>query len=185
MDEVSSRQIQHAVSIAAGNAVFAIGAMLGRTLTMEPPLWRSGTGADMRAVLAESDERIVVVAAEVTGILTGHAGILLDEDTAKGLVRAVTAEMDDEDLAGPDADALVEIGNIAISAAMTAISTLMGGTQIPSVPTVFRGAAERVLPQVIPLSADGQEVHVSDSSFRDREGSIRLRFIWIVPSQAG
>ena len=178
----SSSQIRRAVSIAASHAVFAIGSMLGRTLTMEAPRWTSGTGADMRALLAESQERIVAVVAEVNGVCPGHAGILLAEGTAEGLARAVIGEMDEPEIKQSEEAALVEIGNIAISAAMTAISMLMGGTQIPGVPTAFRGPAELVLPRVIPTAADTLEVHVSESSFGDRSGSLHLRFVWIVRS---
>lgn len=114
----------------------------------------------------------LLVSAELSGVVTGSAGIGLPDEAAdvllRHLLRRETGRIDAQ-----ARSALSEAGNIAVSAAAGALGHLAGGVVVPSVPEL-----SNALPRA-GAAGHGDQAYVMHLEIGDGDDRVALPFFWI------
>jgi chemotaxis protein CheC len=178
---VSTTADKHAElsSICAGNAANALAQLLGTTLRIGTPrCWVLHDGR-LPAELFGADERVTAVLAELEGAVAGPAGLILRRDVLEWILSRLIGDPDANTLSERALSALCEVGNIAVSAAANALSELVGGVVLPSVPRLgFEKRAVGVLAEVCGELA-GRSAYLVEVELIAHGTALRLLFVWI------
>jgi chemotaxis protein CheC len=166
-------------NICAGNAATALTQLLGTSLRMAPPrCWTLHDGM-LPAELFSPDERVTAVLADLEGALVGPAGLILRRDMLRWVVGRLTGDANVNTLSERALSALCELGNIAVSAAANALSEMVGGVVLPSVPRLgFEKPAVSVLQEVCG-DLGGRCAYLVEAELIADEGTLRLLFVWV------
>jgi len=165
--------------LCAVRAAETVGQLLGAELSPEPPrVWTLGDGR-LPAELFSSQERVTAVLAELEGTVGGPAGLILRRDLLEWLLRRLTGDGNVKTLSERALSALCEVGNIAVSAAANALSEVVGGVVLPSVPRLgFEKAAAGTLEDVCG-DLGSRCAYLVELELRGAEGAFALLFVWV------
>lgn len=142
--------LQELASIGCGQAISALGKLVGRRLEMDvPEAWIGAEPGAIAVFLGSLGRDLVAVGVKLEGALTGDLLLALTEPDASAL-----AEMLGFPPAGgawsPMAEsALMESGNIVGSAFVTAVGTFVGEKLLLSVPTLARGSGRTCVEKLV------------------------------------
>jgi chemotaxis protein CheY-P-specific phosphatase CheC len=166
-------------SICAGNAAGALATLLGTTLHMGPPrCWALRDGL-LPAELFAPDERVTAVLAELEGALVGPAGLILRREMLQWVLARLIGDPDVKTLSERALSAICEVGNIAVSAAANALSEMVGGVVVPSVPRLgFEKQAVSAL-QELCGDLEGRSAYLVEVGLISTEGVLSLLFVWV------
>jgi chemotaxis protein CheY-P-specific phosphatase CheC len=156
-----------------------LAALLERTLMPEAPACDRISPDRLEPALADS-AHVAAVLAEIEGASMGRIALIVSELAAREAIAALVERGGRQRRAGPQRDllaasALLELGNIAFSAAANALADSNGGRVFPSVPR-FSAQPARELAEGWPPGAD---VFVSRFELVGREGTLRVRLVWM------
>lgn len=119
----------------------------------------------------------LLVCADLSGAVTGCAGIGLPAEAAGVLLRHLLGRETGGELDARARSALSEAGNIAISAAAGALGHLAGGVVVPSVPQLSSG-----VPRATHLG-HGDRAYLMHLEIGDGDDLVQLPFFWIPPAR--
>jgi chemotaxis protein CheC len=139
--------LQEIASIGCGRAISALGRLAGRRFEMDvPEAWIGGQPGAIAAFLGGLGSDLVAVGVKLEGALTGDLLLALPAPDAENLAAmlgfppAPPGEGGAPRWSGMAESALLESGNIAGSAFVTAVATLVGEKLLLSVPTFATGS---------------------------------------------
>ncbi len=147
--------LQELASVGSGQALSALGRLMGRRLEMDVPEAWVGRGAGAIAdFLGGLGQNLVAVAVQLEGLLSGQLVLTLPEADAARLAAClgypVPAGGGWSDLAE---SALMESGNIVGSAFVSAVAVLVGQKLLLSVPRLARGGGRECLDALVDRAA--------------------------------
>jgi len=166
-------------SIGAGHAATALAKLFGSTLLMQPPRCWKADVAELPDNLDDHDDWAVAIFVELTGAVSGQAGLLLSRAVVDEVVlRLVGSDpMDEIDERGRSA--LAETGNIALSAVASALGELQGGIVMPTVPRLRMDVARALLLEELQMPTGNVPAYLAETMLAEKDGSLRLRLIWV------
>jgi chemotaxis protein CheC len=171
-------RLREVTSIGAAHAASALAKLFDRVVLIEPPRCRKLDLEDLAQSIFHPEEWVAGVFVEVTGTLSGRMGILLSQDVVEHVLDRLGVGL----LDGFDErarSALGELGNIAASAAVTAMGELEGGMVLPSVPWVGYDMAGALLIEAIHPDLQRLPAYLAETELADRDRVLRIRFLWI------
>lgn len=141
--------LQELASVGCGRAVTALGRLTGRPLAMDvPEAWVGAEPGAIAAFLGGLGQALVAVRVGLVGPLEGDLLLALPERDAAALAGllgfppgAGWGELAES--------ALLESGNIAGSAFVTAVAALIGETLLLSVPSLARGSGRECVERLV------------------------------------
>jgi chemotaxis protein CheC len=145
--------LQEVATIGCGQAVTALGALLGRRLDMDvPEAWVGRSAGAVADFLGAMGQDLVAVGVRLEGVLSGHLVLALPEQDAERLAAALGSPVDGgwERLAE---SAVMESGNIVGSAFVSAVARMFGGRLLLSVPALVRGGGRTCLDALVAREA--------------------------------
>ncbi|HET9594501.1 MAG TPA: chemotaxis protein CheC [Anaeromyxobacteraceae bacterium] len=146
--------LQELASIGCGQALTALGKLVGRRLEMDvPEAWvgrAAGAIADFVGALGQD---LVAVGVRLEGLLSGHLVLLLPEPDAERLAAALGHAVAPGAWSALAESAVLESGNIVGSAFVSAIARLIDGRLLLSVPTLARGGGRDCLDRLVDREA--------------------------------
>jgi chemotaxis protein CheC len=147
--------LQELASIGCGQALTALGKLVGRQLDMDvPEAWvgrAAGAIADFVGALGQD---LVAVGVRLEGLLSGHLVLLLPEPDAERLAAALGYALEPGGAWSELAEsAVLESGNIVGSAFVSAIARMVDGKLLLSVPTLARGGGRACLDRLVDREA--------------------------------
>jgi chemotaxis protein CheC len=132
--------LREVASIGCGRAVTALGRLSSRRADMTVPEVRvPGAADDLARLIAPLGASTLAVGVELEGFLGGHLALVLPEHDARRLAALLGQPAP---IGGWDTlseSAILEAGNIAGSAFVSAVGRLTGATLLLSVPRLARG----------------------------------------------
>jgi chemotaxis protein CheC len=147
--------LQELASIGCGQALTALGKLVGRQLDMDvPEAWvgrAAGAIADFVGALGQD---LVAVGVRLDGLLSGHLVLLLPAPDAERLAAALGYALEPGGAWSELAEsAVLESGNIVGSAFVSAIARMIDGRLLLSVPTLARGGGRACLDRLVDREA--------------------------------
>ncbi len=118
----------------------------------------------------------LLVAAELSGAVTGWAGIGLPGEATAALLRHLLGRETGAELDRQARSALSEAGNIAISAAAGALGHLAGGVVVPSVPKLSNALPRARHP------GHGERAYLMHLEVGEGDDRVQIQFFWIPPA---
>ena len=130
--------LREVANIGAGHAATALSQMTNRTIMIQVPEVNIRALEEVADLLGSADDVIAAVLMHMMGDLTGRAMVLFPEPSARTLCDILfRREPGTTEAFGPmEQSGLKEVGNILVSAYMTALSDFMGMMLVPSVPSL-------------------------------------------------
>lgn len=175
---IASSPHQEAAQHCALQAAEALALFLDRSVRSEPPHgYRLAVDALDDGMLAPA-ERVAAVFADLEGTAQGVAGIVLCEALVADLLARLLGTVPAKKLEDRARSALLEAGNIAISAASGSLARVHGGRVLPSVPRLAYDLSGATLRTLVPPGGEGV-AYLAETGFRDARESLPLRFVWI------
>lgn len=150
-------------NIGAGHAAGALGQLLGCPIVMAAPR--------LEAPRPEANPDGFAVCFDVQGEPGGTLAVLVPESEMDALLEALLGAPD-VDRADQVESALIEVGNILVSHALSAVADTIGAAVIPSIPRAPREAAP-----------DAGRPCIETDLF-DRDGRLRSTLLWIPAPEA-
>jgi chemotaxis protein CheC len=143
--------LQEIASIGCGQALTALGKLMGRRIEMDvPEAWVGRSPGAIADFLGGVGQDLLAVGLRLEGMLAGHLVLALTERDAERLAAALGLSVPDR--GGWDAlaeSAVMESGNIVGSAFVSAIARMMGGRLLLSVPHLTRGGGRVCLDRLV------------------------------------
>jgi chemotaxis protein CheC len=141
--------LQELCGIGCGRAVTALARLLGRTLAMDvPEAWVGAAPGAIAAFLGGLGQDLVAVRVGLVGPLEGDLLLALPERDAEALA-TLLGFPPAAGWTGMAESALLESGNIAGSAFVTAVAALLGERLLLSVPTLARGSGRACVERLV------------------------------------
>jgi chemotaxis protein CheC len=139
--------LREVANIGAGHAATALSQMTGRTTMISVPEVNVRPLEDVPELLGAADSVIAAVLMHMMGDLTGRSLVIFPEPSARMLCdillrrpEGTTGAFGEMEQSG-----LKEVGNILVSAYLTALSDFMGMMLVPSVPSLVVDQAGAIL----------------------------------------
>ncbi len=147
--------LQELASIGCGQALSALGKLIGRRIDMDVPEAWVGRGPGAIAdFLGGLGEDLAAVAVRLEGLLQGHLVLALPERDAERLAGCLGFAVGDAESWTPLAEsALMESGNIVGSAFVSAVAKLVGAKLLLSVPRFARGGGRECMDALVDRDA--------------------------------
>jgi chemotaxis protein CheC len=132
-------------NIGAGHAVTSLASLLGqRRVSLRVPRVEALPKDDLAKLVGGPSVPVVGISFELFGKLAGDVLILFRSSDAVQVSSLVTGEFCDP-MSEINRSALEELGNILASSYLNALSQMLGGTLLPSIPRFASGAARDVI----------------------------------------
>jgi chemotaxis protein CheC len=130
--------LREVANIGAGHAATALSQMTNRTIMIRVPEVSVRALEEVPDLLGSADDVIAAVLMHMMGDLTGRTMILFPEPSAKYLCDILFRRPvgTTTGFGGMEQSGLKEVGNILVSAYLTALSDFMGMMLVPSVPSL-------------------------------------------------
>jgi chemotaxis protein CheC len=139
--------LRETANIGAGHAATALSQMTNRTIMITVPQVHVRPLEAVGTLLGRADDPVAAIQMQVMGDVTGRTLVVLPEPSARVLCDLVfrrpfgaTTTFETMEQSG-----LKEVGNIVVSAYLTALSDFLGLMLLPSVPTLAFDAMGAVL----------------------------------------
>lgn len=144
MDDVRSLKalqldaLREVANIGAGHAATALSQMTGRTTMISVPQVSVRPLDDVPELLGAADSVIAAVLMHMMGDLTGRTLVIFPEPSARMLCDILLRRPEGTTMAFGEMEqsGIKEVGNILVSAYLTALSDFMGMMLVPSVPSL-------------------------------------------------
>jgi chemotaxis protein CheC len=175
-------RLQEFASISAAHAANALAGVFERVVLMDPPTCRWVDLSEIASAVFEPEEWIAAVFVDLIGPEGGQAGILFERKVAAEVLRQMVGSEPGDRLDARQTSALAEIGNIALSAAASALGSLHDAVVLPSVPRVGYDMAGALLVDAVQPRIGRLPAYLMEAKLADREGALRARFVWIPES---
>jgi len=157
LSKVQADAIQELGNIGAAHAATTLSQMLGSAVEMSVPAIKAVDISQLGTVMG--DESAAMVAFELQGEIE-HGGYIIfyiTRESAKRLTNAMLGQTDmDRPMNEMDESALIEVGNIMISAFLDATAELLGFIMLPSPPALSIDMAHAAMQTLI--AQMGEEV---------------------------
>ena len=141
--------LQELASVGCGQAISALGRLLGRRIEMDvPEAWFGASAGAIANFLGTLGQDLVAVGVRLEGALTGHLLLALPEADAEKLAAVLGFPVEGR-WEGMAESALMESGNIVGSAFVSAVGTMVGETLLLSVPAFSRGSGRACVEQLV------------------------------------
>ncbi len=141
--------LQELASVGCGRAVTALGRLLRRPLAMDvPEAWVGAAPGAIAAFLGGLGQDLVAVRVGLEGPLEGDLLLALPEPDAEALA-ALLGFPPEAGWTGMAESALLESGNIAGSAFVTAAAALVGERLLLTVPSLARGSGRACVERLV------------------------------------
>lgn len=141
--------LQELASVGCGQAISALGKLAGHRFEMDvPEAWIGAQPGAIASFLGGLGRDLVAVGVKLEGALTGDLLLALPEADAENLARILGFPPGGA-WGGMAESALMESGNIAGSAFVSAVGTLVGEKLLLSVPTFARGSGRAVVERLV------------------------------------
>jgi chemotaxis protein CheC len=142
--------LQELASVGCGRAVTALGKLSARRFDMDPPeAWVGAEPGAIAAFLGGLGSDLVAVGVKLEGPLEGDLLLALPERDAERLAAVLGFPPGADGWAGMAESALMESGNIAGSAFVSAVGTLVEQKLLLSVPTFARGSGKACVERLV------------------------------------
>jgi chemotaxis protein CheC len=130
--------LREVANIGAGHAATALSQMTGRTTMISVPRDRVRSLDDVPELLGAADSVIAAVLMHMMGDLTGRTLVIFPEPSARMLCDILLRRPEGTTMAFGEMErsGIKEVGNILVSAYLTALSDFMGMMLVPSVPSL-------------------------------------------------
>jgi chemotaxis protein CheC len=130
--------LREVANIGAGHAATALSQMTNRTIMIEVPEVNVRALEEVPDLLGKPDDVIASVLMHMMGDLTGRTMVLFPENSARYLCDILFRRPvgSTTDFTPMEQSGLKEVGNILVSAYLTALSDFMGMMLVPSVPSL-------------------------------------------------
>ncbi|HEU4698080.1 MAG TPA: chemotaxis protein CheC [Gemmatimonadales bacterium] len=130
--------LREVANIGAGHAATALSQMTNRTIMISVPEVNVRPLEDVAELFGPSDTVIAAVLMHMMGDLTGRTLLMFPQQSARTLCDILfrRASGTTEGFGPMEQSGLKEVGNILVSAYMTALSDFMGMMLVPSVPSL-------------------------------------------------
>jgi len=147
--------LQELATIGCGQAVTALGKLAGRRLLMDvPEAWVGDGPGAIADFLGALGQELVAVGVRLSEILEGYLVLALPARDAEVLAGLLGWPVPPGGDFGTLAEsAVMESGNIAGSAFVSAVARLVGRKLLLSVPTLARGGGRECLDSLVPREA--------------------------------
>ncbi len=180
LSPVEESILQRTFALGLMQAGLALAGMTGQEIIVASPDVRRCTPAEVIAMAGGADRVVVGIYLGITGSLSGHALLMLPPDGARDLARILLEGVGEE---MPDADepvdptrpfeldplsmsALMEVGNVTISAFLNELGMHLHEPVMPTVPQVVVEMAGAILDTVlVDLSMDSDQVLAARAVF--------------------
>ncbi len=175
MDDVRSLKalqldaLREVANIGAGHAATALSQMTNRTIMISVPEVNVRPLEDVSELFGSADSVIAAVLMHVMGDLTGRTLLIFPETSARTLCDILLrrAPGTTTEFAAMEQSGLKEVGNILVSAYMTALSDFMAMMLVPSVPSLVVDLSGAVLTTTyLNFGHDRDYVFCVETSFR-------------------
>ncbi len=176
--------LQEVASIGCGQALTALGKLMGRRIEMDvPEAWVGRSAGAIADFLGSLGQDLVTVGVRLEGILAGHLVLALPERDAERLAAALGFAIPERGAWGPLAEsAVMESGNIVGSAFVSAIARMIGGRLLLTVPRLARGGGRACLDRLV----DREVGRVALATRFSTDGPTGLEgLILVMPEPAG
>ncbi|MDX2192124.1 MAG: chemotaxis protein CheC [Gemmatimonadales bacterium] len=160
--------LREVANIGAGHAATALSQMTGRTVMIDVPAVKFRGADQLGDVVGDAGQVVAGVVMHVMGDLTGRALVLFPEAAVPplGLQLLGRPIPDLRVLGAMEQSALKEVGNILVSAYLTALSEFLHLMLAPSVPGLVVDAAGSVLAQLPAAGGAPQAALCVETTFR-------------------
>jgi len=130
--------LREVANIGAGHAATALSQMTGRTTMISVPQVSVRPLDDVPELLGAADSVIAAVLMHMMGDLTGRTLVIFPEPSARMLCDILLRRPEGSTTAFGEMEqsGIKEVGNILVSAYLTALSDFMGMMLVPSVPSL-------------------------------------------------
>lgn len=169
LKELQLDALREVANIGAGHAATALSQMTNSTIMISVPEVNVRPLEEVADLFGEPDSVIAAVLMHMMGDLTGRTLLIFPDDSARTLcdtlfrrARGTTGAFGAMEQSG-----LKEVGNILVSAYMTALSDFMGMMLVPSVPSLVVDLAGAILTTTyLNFGHDRDFVFCVETSFR-------------------
>ena len=157
-------------NIGAGNATTALAQLIGDKVDMSVPTVSLLDFKDVGQFIGGEEQVMVGILLQVEGDITGSIMFLLEQKSAKHMVRKLMMGMEtpDEGFDEMEISALREVGNIITGAYLNALSGLTNLCNFPSVPALTVDMAGAILSvPAIQFGIQGDQILMIQNEFFD------------------
>ncbi len=139
--------LREVANIGAGHAATALSQMTKRTIMIAVPEVNVRPLEDVAELFGSADAVISAVLMHMMGDLTGRTMILFPDASAKNLCDILLRRPPGttQEFGAMEQSGIKEVGNILVSAYLTALSDFMGMMLVPSVPSLVMDQAGAIL----------------------------------------
>jgi chemotaxis protein CheC len=144
--------LQELASIGCGQAITALGRLVGRRLDMDvPEAWVGAETGAIASFLGALGQDVLAVGVKLVGRLQGDLLLALPEHDAEALAGMLGFPVGGDAAAwnGMAESALLESGNIVGSAFVSAVAALVQEKLLLSVPSLARGSAKSCIEALV------------------------------------
>ncbi len=165
-------------NIGAGNAAGALSQVIGEVVSLEVPVVRALDLQEVPAALGGAEQRVVALRLGIHGDVRGNLLIVLSPADALEVVHRMGVQAVELDPSEPMlASALRELGNILGSTYLSAVSRLVRGSLVPTVPGLAVDMAGAVVDLLLmEIAGASDRATVLETTFREVDGPIRGEF---------
>lgn len=170
--------LREVANIGAGHAATALSQMTQRTIMIAVPEVNVRPLEDVAELFGTADHVICAVLMHMMGDLTGRAMILFPDESARNLCDILLrrAPGTTTSFEAMEQSGLKEVGNILVSAYLTALSDFMGMMLVPSVPSLVIDQAGAILTTTyLNFGHDRDYVFCVETAFEVAGASEQLR----------
>ncbi|MCL6473889.1 MAG: chemotaxis protein CheC [Firmicutes bacterium] len=171
--------LREIANIGMGKASSALADLIGTTILISVPQAVCVPISNLSGVLRDPEQVTAGIYLQVTGEVAGHATFIFEVGSAHRLAGTLLG-LPEVDLDEVTASALMEIGNIMLSAYLTAISDFTGLQLLPSPPVMAVDMGCAILSAVIAnmQKLDDYAVTIATDIY-DPEGLISGTFVFL------
>lgn len=174
-------------NIGAGNAVTALGKLLGKTVDMSIAKVRIEDIQELGNVLGDEEKYIAAMLIEISGDVNGMLILALETESAKNLVNLLLQKNlgTVEDFEELDLSVLCETGNILAGSYLSALGSLLELEMTPSVPQMAVDMAASILSfPAIEFTMGNNSMLFIETKFTDREQLLNGTYILVLDNNS-
>lgn len=185
LDEAKIDVLREVCNVGAGHAATALSQLIGRRVDLEVPKVRLEDIGRVSAIAGGPDSLVAGLFFQILGEARGHIFMIFPEESARFIVSLACGENEIQSLEDEiHISAMKEVGNILVSAYLSAISQLSGLSLIPSVPGFAHDMAGSILDHVlIELSMLADKALVIETLFKEMDEKIDGHFFLLPDPQ--
>ncbi|MBO8170995.1 MAG: chemotaxis protein CheC [Bacillaceae bacterium] len=166
-------------NIGAGNAATALSQLINKEIDMKVPQVSVLPITEIAGEVGGADALVVAVFLRILGDVPGYMFFVLNEQSARNLVKQMTGVQSEPDDVFSDMEisALNEVGNILSGSYLSSMADLTGLNMQPSVPAIAIDMAGAILSYgLVEISQSGDYALMIDTSFFGLEEEVTGHF---------